>query len=116
MRHLERPISRRARHVFVGAIIASVLLVVTGTRAIDENLPSSLSDSELRDELLFRADALPRLRSLLVSVDGQLVEEHYYHGATASRLANVKSVSKSIISLLVGIAIDRDILSTSTRA
>ena len=107
MRHLERPISRRARRFFVGAIIASVLLVATGTRAIDENLPSSLSDSELRDELLFRADELPRLRSLLVSVDGQLVEEHYYHGATASRLANVKSVSKSIISLLVGIAIDR---------
>jgi CubicO group peptidase (beta-lactamase class C family) len=107
MRHLERPVSRLARRFFVGAIIVSASLVAAGQRAVDESLPALLPDSELRDELLFRADELPRLRSLLVSVDGQLVEEHYYHGATASRLANVKSVSKSIISLLVGIAIDR---------
>ena len=81
MRHLERPVSRLARRFFVGAIIVSASLVAAGQRAVDESLPALLPDSELRDELLFRADELPRLRSLLVSVDGQLVEEHYYHGA-----------------------------------
>jgi CubicO group peptidase (beta-lactamase class C family) len=53
------------------------------------------------------AGELPRLHSLLVSHNGELVLERYFNGARATRLANVKSVSKSIISALVGIAIDR---------
>lgn len=52
-----------------------------------------------------RAAELPRLRSLLIAVEGEIVGERYYRGATRARTANVKSVSKSIISALVGIAI-----------
>ncbi len=57
------------------------------------------------------AKALPRLHSLLVSWRGTLVLERYYNGARATRAANIKSASKSIISALVGIAIDRRLLS-----
>lgn len=59
------------------------------------------------EEAARAAAALPRLRSLLVSHRGTFVLERYFHGAHASRLANVKSVSKSIISALVGIAAAR---------
>jgi CubicO group peptidase (beta-lactamase class C family) len=59
------------------------------------------------DDALAEAARLPRLRSLLVSVDGTLVAERYFNGASAVRTANTKSASKSIISALVGIAIDR---------
>jgi CubicO group peptidase (beta-lactamase class C family) len=52
----------------------------------------------------------PRLRSLLVSVRGEMVFERYFHGARATSLANIKSASKSLISALVGIAIDRKLL------
>ena len=52
-----------------------------------------------------RAAELPKLRSLVVAQDGSIIGERYYHGATRERRANVKSVSKSIISALVGIAI-----------
>ena len=62
---------------------------------------------ETRAALLEHAADLPRLRSLLVSIGGHLVEEHYFHGATARRQANLKSASKTLISILVGIAIDR---------
>jgi CubicO group peptidase (beta-lactamase class C family) len=61
-------------------------------------------------DVVARAATLPRLRSLLVSVDGRLVEERYFHGATAARTANLKSASKSIIAILVGIAMDRGLL------
>jgi len=54
---------------------------------------------------------LPRLRSLLVSRHDELILEHYFHGTRATNFADVKSVSKSIISALVGIAIDRGLLS-----
>jgi CubicO group peptidase (beta-lactamase class C family) len=56
------------------------------------------------------ASELPRLHSLLVSWRGDLVLERYYNGITATRQANVKSAAKSVISALVGIAIDRDLI------
>jgi CubicO group peptidase (beta-lactamase class C family) len=56
------------------------------------------------------ASELPRLHSLLVSQRGEIVLERYFNGARAARAANVKSVSKSIISALVGVAIDRGLI------
>jgi CubicO group peptidase (beta-lactamase class C family) len=53
------------------------------------------------------ASELPQLRSFLVSRRGELLAEHYAPGVRSTALANVKSVSKSIISTLVGIAIER---------
>ena len=47
------------------------------------------------------------MRSILVSVDGALRAEQYFNGAAPHRAANLKSASKSIISVLVGIALDR---------
>lgn len=59
------------------------------------------------DDALAQAASLPRLRSLLVSVDGDLRVERYFGGASAARATNIKSASKSIIATLVGIAIER---------
>jgi CubicO group peptidase (beta-lactamase class C family) len=56
-------------------------------------------------EALAAAAELPRLHSLLASVRGGVVLERYFNGARAARSANVKSVSKSVISALVGAAI-----------
>ena len=53
---------------------------------------------------------MPRLHSLLASWRGEVVFERYFNGARAARAANVKSVSKSIISALVGVAIDRGLV------
>lgn len=50
---------------------------------------------------------LPRLRSLLISRRGEPLFEAYFNGADRRRAANMKSASKSVISALVGIAIDR---------
>jgi CubicO group peptidase (beta-lactamase class C family) len=59
---------------------------------------------------LHAASGLPQLRSLLVSRRGELIAEYYAPGVRASALANVKSVSKSIIATLVGIAIERKLI------
>jgi CubicO group peptidase (beta-lactamase class C family) len=53
------------------------------------------------------ARQLPRLHSLLVSQHGQLMFERYYNGRRVDRPANIKSASKSVISALIGIAIER---------
>jgi CubicO group peptidase (beta-lactamase class C family) len=57
------------------------------------------------DSAATAAAELPRLHSLLISQRGTLVLERYFNGARDTRPANVKSVSKSVISALVGIAI-----------
>ena len=56
------------------------------------------------------ASTLPRLHSLLVSWRGELVLERYFNGARPTRPANIKSTSKSVISALVGIAIERGLI------
>ena len=52
----------------------------------------------------------PRLHSLLVSLRGELLFERYYNGFGRDRPANIKSASKSVISALVGIAVDRQLI------
>jgi CubicO group peptidase (beta-lactamase class C family) len=56
------------------------------------------------------AAALPQMHSLLISHQGRLLLEYYAPGYGATRPANIKSASKSIISTLVGIAIERKLI------
>jgi CubicO group peptidase (beta-lactamase class C family) len=63
------------------------------------------------DPAIKAASELPRLHSLLVSQRGAIILERYFNGRRETTPANVKSVSKSVISALVGIAVDRKLLS-----
>lgn len=58
------------------------------------------------------AQRLPRLHSLLISQGGELLVEEYFNGRTASQPANLKSASKSVISALIGIAIERGLIAS----
>ncbi len=53
------------------------------------------------------ANTLPRLQSLLISQQGELVLEEYFNGTDPRRPANMKSASKSVMSALVGLAIEQ---------
>jgi CubicO group peptidase (beta-lactamase class C family) len=57
-----------------------------------------------------RADAVPRFRSLLVARHGRLVLEQYFHGASGATSFDVRSVTKSVVSALVGIALRDGVL------
>lgn len=56
------------------------------------------------------AEALPRLRSLLVLRHGETLAEHRFNAGPPDRAVNIKSASKSVISALVGAAIARGVL------
>ena len=56
------------------------------------------------------AEKLPRQRSLLISHHGELILERYFNGAHSKQVANIKSASKSVVSALIGIAIERGLI------
>lgn len=69
------------------------------------------------DEVVRRLDGVTSplaeigpINSLLVSQHGDLVAEKYYGRMTANRGNNIKSASKSLLSILIGIAIDNGYL------
>jgi len=61
-------------------------------------------DAVLLDAAVRRAAAIPRLETLLAVKDGRLFLEEYF-GGSATTLRDVRSVTKSIVSSLAGIAI-----------
>lgn len=56
---------------------------------------------------LTKAAALPRLHALIVAQRGEIRAERRYRGPSLDAPVNVKSISKSIVSALVGIAIEQ---------
>ncbi|MGX9180172.1 serine hydrolase domain-containing protein [Mesorhizobium sp. BHbdii] len=65
---------------------------------------------ERLEKLFDEAEHLTPLRTVVIAHEGALVAERGYRGHSPARAANIKSASKSIISALVGIAIDKGVL------
>jgi len=62
------------------------------------------------DALLEQAAAITPLKAVVVARDGVVVAERGYRGASPGSPTNIKSASKSVVSALVGIAIDKGVI------
>lgn len=67
--------------------------------------PTMGLDSALLAETEAQAASLPRLRTLIVARHGRVLLERRFRGPGLDEPANVKSVSKSVLSAVVGVAI-----------
>ena len=67
-------------------------------------------DAGRLDAALSDGAAIPGLRSITIIRHGHLVAERYFSGARPDSLYALRSVTKSVISLLVGIAIQRGVI------
>lgn len=72
--------------------------------------PPSAPDAKLLEDTVERAKELPNLRALIVSHNGGVLAERAFGSARLDRPTNIKSASKTIMSALVGIAIERGVL------
>jgi len=72
---------------------------------LPRGVPASAFEPCALDEALSRAGELQRLQAVLVARDGDTVLARRFRGPRLTVPVNVKSVSKSIVSVLVGIAI-----------
>lgn len=97
----------------------AVLLVVVGVPALAQAPPTRVDlagpwiettpdqaglDAAALENAARRASAQPRFRSLLVARHGRLAFERYFGSATSESVFDVRSVTKSVVSLLTGIA------------
>jgi CubicO group peptidase (beta-lactamase class C family) len=88
-----------------------VALAVPGTAAAqDAPPPAAVPAAPDYRAAIERAGALRPLRTLIVGRNGEVVVEQGFRGASTSRSTNIKSASKSIVSALVGIAIQKGVL------
>jgi CubicO group peptidase (beta-lactamase class C family) len=67
-------------------------------------------DAKLIEETVERARGLSSLHALIISHNGRVVTEQAFRGPAVDRPVNIKSASKSVLSALVGIAIDQGVL------
>jgi CubicO group peptidase (beta-lactamase class C family) len=67
-------------------------------------------DSEVVEETLARAETLDRIHALIAVQNGETIIERVFRGPNLNQPVNIKSASKTVISALVGIAIDHGLL------
>jgi len=80
--------------------------------ALAAQAAGGLSPDKLRElEAAAKAGSFPKLTSVLVARNGKLVYEKYFDGADATALRNTRSATKTITGMLVGIAIEKGLLS-----
>lgn len=60
------------------------------------------------------AGSLPNLQALLILRNGFLIFENYYSGANLETRFHLRSITKSIVSLLIGVAIEKGIIHSIT--
>ncbi len=106
------------RLVFLILIFLSVLSACSGTPAaapvyVTTSIPGSVQalDLELTKKMEAEVEKnYPNLYSILVQQDGVIVYEKYYQGHKENTYTHVFSVTKSVLSALVGIALDKGLI------
>ncbi|MCO4319693.1 beta-lactamase family protein [Phyllobacterium sp. 21LDTY02-6] len=102
--------SPNRRDLLVGTLaIAGASL---GSRALAQRMEAVPTFAAASTEaILAQAGTLPAMRTLIVSLAGKRQIERVLRGPPADQPVNVKSVSKTIIAALTGIAIERKVFS-----
>lgn len=92
------------RHILIMAILCCWLLSMPTLAAPMTPDPSVLA------RLADHAGTLPRTHTFMVAIDGNTVIERGYRGHRTNQTTNIKSLSKTLMSALVGAAIERGVI------
>ena len=102
---------RSPRRRRAGWVLATMLLLASCTAqgASDDRAPASAALSTRVGEFLDEADEHDKVRAVLVYEGGEPVLE-LYRGDDPTGYVNLRSVTKSVLSTLIGIAIDEGLI------
>ena len=106
----KRWLRRLALLLFMG-IVPLILFVAfrdrnTPVESFTYSPPPPLPDSTWMAEIFEWAEGAAPLNSLIISFEDSVIAEHYFRGMRTDRQVNVKSVSKTLLSAMIGIALE----------
>lgn len=81
-----------------------LLLLILLPIACEEN---NVDTSAALEEVFSNAEQFPNLKSLIVYKDKSIIKEKYFHNGAPTSDHDVRSVTKSVMATLIGIAIDK---------
>lgn len=91
--------------------LTSLLVLPPAARAQDVTAPPGAPQGlQTLPQVLDRAGELGALKTVLVARDGVVLAERGYRGNRVTTPTNIKSASKTVMSALVGLAIDKGLL------
>lgn len=93
--------------VVIPYIIALFIFSCSGS---DSVMPQGYINTQQLDEVFISAGSMAGLKSLVVSQNGTIIKEQYFNGGSADAVYNVMSVTKSVTSLLLGLAIEKGLI------
>lgn len=96
--------NRYLRALTAAVLITPLVVFATPTRAQVAEAPFS--------GLVEQASGLERLHSLVIAVDGEVVFSRAFRGPGTDEPVNIKSLSKTVLSAIVGIAIGRGVFTS----
>ncbi len=98
------------------AVVSAMLFAFCNTAGITGDWKTSPpADQGVDAKTLARMNshartALPHIRSLLITRHGYLIFEEYYNGGSRDEYQNIQSITKSVTSALIGIAIRQGLI------
>lgn len=99
----------KSKQLLQGLTILSLILFcskVKSQAAFNKELPKEFTEKFTKEI----NDSIPSLGSFIVSQNNKVIYEQYFHEANKETIFSIKSVTKSIVSVLAGIAQDKNIL------
>jgi CubicO group peptidase (beta-lactamase class C family) len=102
--------SPRARVYLAGMNRRTLLLASTAALLAPPAFAQEDDGPATFETILDDAEALSPLRTVVIALEGETVAERGYRGNSVDTPSNIKSASKSVMSALVGIAIDKGVL------
>jgi len=96
-----------SKKIFLLIVILPLLLL--SCKKESNSVATTLSPAEMErlEEIADEAGQIASIRSLLIQYDDETIIERYYHYANALMKDDVMSVTKSVTSALIGIAVDK---------
>ncbi len=91
-------------------LISAIPLALTAPHALAQAVPQTPEPGASLGAVLGGARGLEPLKVVLVSREGEMLAERAFNGHSIDESTNIKSASKSIISAMVGVAIDKGLL------
>lgn len=104
------PPIRLGRRTVLAATVASLGCALARPLHAVQPTTAAGFDPALLERAMRRAAGLDQIHALVIGRNGAVVSAEAFRGPAVSRAVNVKSVSKTIVASLAGIAIDRGVL------